>query len=222
MELLVISDVHGDVGMLKNALKAKDTKSCDVVICNGDFTDMFKVRREMQLANVREVVSMLAATGKPVLCVPGNHDPPESLAVFEGAGANLHAKRRSISGFDFIGFGGAITPFNTNFEPSEEDEYKALDPLAGAARNPLVFVVHNPAKGYLDLTGHGTHVGSETYRGLLLHHKPMLSLSAHIHEAAGVAVWGPTTLFYPGPLYEGHYGIVKLEKNKKPECSIIN
>jgi len=222
MKFLVFSDVHGDISGLKKVLAAaaNEMRTCDAIICNGDFTDMFKVRRGLQLANVRDAVALLVATGKATFCVPGNHDPHESIAVFEGAGTNLHGKRRTIGGFDFVGFGGATTPFNTNFEPSDEETYDALDALAGAARNPTVFVLHAPAKDCLDGTGHGMHVGSETLRGLIAHHKPVLALSAHIHEAAGTAKLGETTVFYPGPLYEGFYGVVTLEKGKAPGCLV--
>ena len=50
-------------------------------------------------------------------------------------------------------------------------------------------------------------------------------VSAHIHESGAIDKLGSTTLFYPGPVFEGNYGIVDLSKNicacKTLKCNIV-
>jgi hypothetical protein len=85
-----------------------------------------------------------------------------------------------------------------------------------------VFVLHNPPKNTkLDVAGNGMHVGSEALRYLILKHRPVLALTAHIHECSGTDILGSSTIFYPGLLSQGRYGLVDLDaKNRKTSCRI--
>lgn len=223
MKLVVFSDIHSDGSLLKKVIKkaSNDIVSADLLICNGDFTDMFKIPRDMWMKEVESMLSPLLKTNKKLLCVPGNHDPPQAVDLFEKNNVNIHGKKETIQGFDFIGFGGAVTPFNTSFEPSEETTRQTVGSLAKEATNPLVFILHNPPKGTkLDMAGRGMHVGSAALRSLILEHNPILALTAHIHECSGIDTLGETTLFYPGLVSHGHYGVVLLNENQKPKCII--
>jgi hypothetical protein len=223
MKILVIADIHGNFEMLEKALDRMKKEEPDVVVCPGDFTDMFSLPAEFTQMDMADlIIQKIMRLKKPTLCVPGNHDPYEILEFFEEYKINLHNKVKSIGGVTFVGWGGAPTPFNTRFEPSDEETKEALAKLGekmGEAKD-FVLVVHEPPEGTkADLVQSGKHVGSPVIREFILSRQPVLAISAHIHEAGGIDTLGKTTVFYPGPLFEGRYGIAEIEGGKV-KCEI--
>ena len=216
MRLLIIADIHGDYEALDTLIAKLDPSSFDAVICPGDFTNLYTTPPEFDQLSIAElIIEKLLAIGKPLLCVPGNHDPYEILEVLDDYGVNCHARLRQLQGINFIGFGGALTPFNTPFEPPEEETKAALEHLAAKAENPLVIITHAPPKNTtLDKTSNGEHVGSEALRSIIALRKPMLALSAHIQESKGVDHIGNSVLFYPGAVIDGSYGLVTINGDK--------
>ncbi|MFH1294537.1 MAG: metallophosphoesterase [Candidatus Aenigmatarchaeota archaeon] len=220
MKITVFSDIHNDFAVFANVLKhaKKDIADSDLVVCNGDFIDMFKNDPNEWLTTAKTVFDKLKRLNKPLLCVPGNHDPPQFLSFLDKEGTNLHLKLVTVSGFDFIGFGGATTPAGTNFEPPEDEAEKAITLLVKKTKNPKVFVFHNPPKKTkLDLALFGQHVGSDILKKLIRKTQPALVLTAHIHESPGLDKIGKSVLFYPGPVFDGFYGIVTLGEGT-PVC----
>jgi Icc-related predicted phosphoesterase len=216
LKILVVADVHGEFEKLSKLIDRMKEHSFDLVVCPGDFTDMYNTPEGFSQIDVSEmVVQKLLSLGKPVLCIPGNHEPYEILDVFDEYGVNLHGRLVKTKDMEFIGFGGAATPFNTKFEPTEDEIKTALEMKAGERKGRFVLVVHNPPFGTkLDRTEAGEHVGSKAVREFIEKEKPVLAISAHIHEAGGVDRIGKTTLFYPGVSYEGFYGLVEIGKGK--------
>lgn len=217
MKILVIADIHGDFEKLGELVEKLSGEKFDVIICPGDFTDMFSQPKEFSQIDIANmVVQKLSVLGAPLLCVPGNHDPYEILELFDEYGVNLHAKTIEVKGIRFVGWGGAPTPFNTIFEPSDEETKETLDSLSQRVENgKFILVTHDPPKNTeVDMIAPGKHVGSPVVREFIEKKEPIIAISAHIHESAGKEELGKTTLFYPGPLFDGKYGIVNLEGNK--------
>ena len=215
MKILVIADIHGDFQTLEKILDK--SPGPDLVVCPGNFIDAFKLPPEFSQLDIADLIlQKLLSLGKPLLCVPGNHDPPETLDLFEDYKINLHAKLKPFKGLQFLGYGGAHTPFNTLFEPTEEEVKEALNSLSNSVKNPLVLVVHNPPKNTKsDQLSSGKHVGSQAIRDFILAKKPILTLTAHIHEAAGQDILGGTVIFNPGPAFQGKFGLVEIGKTIK-------
>jgi Icc-related predicted phosphoesterase len=215
MKILIIADIHGYNEEISEFFKKTKTGDADLIICPGDFTDMFNTETGFTQENVAEMVlQKLLAYNKPLLCVPGNHDPYEILDVFDDYDVNLHNRTRKVNDFTFIGWGGAATPFRTIFEPTEEETEDALRRLGEHVDNKTIMVLHNPPKGTkLDEASDGNHVGSAAIRRFIEEKQPLLVISAHIHEQCGIDKIGKTTLFYPGPFFNGNYGIVKINNN---------
>jgi hypothetical protein len=215
MKIIVIADIHGEINKLKKVINSIK-EPYDLIISPGDFTDMYNHPMEfsqMDIANL--IIHKLISLHKPIFCVPGNQDPYEILNILDGFDANLHEKIRSFNSLNFIGFGGAVTPFATKFEPPEEETKTSLEKLVKDVKNNFVLLVHNPPKNTkLDKTAGGKHVGSKVIGDFIIKHKPILTVSAHIHESAGIDKLGNTTLFYPGPVMEGKYGVVEIDRGK--------
>ena len=223
MRMLVIADIHGYSNKISEFFNKLNTKNIDVVVCPGDFTDMFNIPSGFTQENIAELVlQKLLSLNKPLFCVPGNHDPYEIVDIFEEYGVNIHNKKTKFNGFYFIGWGGAATPFMTIFEPSEEETKMVLDKYREDSTPDTIFVVHNPPYNTkLDKTDTGKHVGSKEIRKFIEDTQPRLVISAHIHERKGTDKIDKTTIFYPGPFFEGNYGVVEITKNKL-DCKIYN
>jgi Icc-related predicted phosphoesterase len=222
MKILVIADIHGDMDKLKKLVDETKLGDIDLVICPGDYTDMFETPKEFSQVDIANLlIQKLLSIKKPLLAVPGNHDPYEILEFLEDYGINLHGKKKTVLGTDFVGWGGAPTPFNTNFEPSEEETKEALDKLASQIKpGNFIMITHEPPKDTkLDAVGGGKHVGSPIIRKFIETARPVLVISAHIHESQGEDKIGSSILFYPGPLFDGYYGIVDIE-GKNIKCEV--
>lgn len=213
MKILILADIHSELHTLERILRDEKNKNIDVVVCPGNMTDMFKPQGDFSQLDIADIIiQKLLSLGKPVVCVPGNHDPYEILDVFNEYEVNIHNKHIKIKNINFIGFGGAQTPFNTLFEPTEEETKAALKKIK--TKKPTVLVTHNPPKKTkMDKINSGEHVGSAAVRSFILERSPILSISAHIHEAFGEDILGKTKLFNPGPVFQGRYGIIEMNKN---------
>jgi Icc-related predicted phosphoesterase len=216
MKILVIADVHGYSDDVSEFFKKIDASDFDLILCPGDFTDMFNQPPGFSQHNIADLIlQKLVSFGTPLFCVPGNHDPYEIIEAFEEYDVNLHQKVKKFKGETFVGWGGAWTPFHTAFEPTEEETKEALDTMGEGLETGFIMLVHNPPKNTkLDRMATGEHVGSSSLRDFIMGKKPKVVISAHIHESRGEDRLGDTVLFYPGPFYAGIYGIVTVEGNK--------
>lgn len=219
LKIMVIADIHGEFEKFSKLVDKTKEHEFDVVLCPGDFTDIFNTPEGYSQVDICELVlQKLLSLGKPVFCVPGNHDPYDTIDLFEEYNVNIHGAVKEFRGVEFVGFGGAATPFNTKFEPTEEEIRNTLDSKVRDIKGKFILVTHNPPFGTnLDKTETGGHVGSKTIRDFIEKNKPLLAISAHIHEAGGTDNLGETTLFYPGVAYEGYYGLVEIDKEIKCE-----
>ncbi len=219
LKILVIADVHGEFEKFSKVIDKTKKHDFDLVVCPGDFTDIFNTPEGYSQVDIAELVlQKILSLGKPVFCIPGNHEPYDILDMFDEYKVNLHGRVRKFKGFEFTGFGGAATPFNTKFEPTEEEIKNTLEKKVKEIKGKFILVTHNPPFGTnLDKTETGEHVGSKVIREFIEKNKPLLAISAHIHEAEGIDKLGETTLFYPGVAYEGYYGLVEVGKEIKCE-----
>jgi Icc-related predicted phosphoesterase len=222
MKILVITDIHGYYEKAFSNLSKINTSKFHIMVCPGDFTDMFNQPPGFSQMDVADLLlQKLLSFNLPLYCVPGNHDPHEIIELLDEYGVNLHNRVRVFKGMKFMGFGGAATPFNTIFEPSDEEIKENLERMGGDVKNKnFVLVVHNPPRNTkVDMVAGGEHVGSQAIREFIMKRQPLLVVSAHIHESSGIDKIGETTLFYPGPLYDGYYGVVDI-KGKEVKCEI--
>lgn len=214
MEIVVVSDIHGDVENLLAYLdKIKELKF-DVVVCPGDFTDVNTPKGFTQEDIAKLIINELKTLNAPVLAVPGNVDPKNIIELLEREGVSLHGCGKIIGDYGFYGYGGAKTPFETNIEPSEEElnmglltAYKSIERVKFKVQ-----ITHAPPSGtVLDMIRSGVHVGSDAVRKFIEEHTPVLAISAHIHEARGIDKINKTFLINSGRFPEGYVGLVNIE-----------
>jgi hypothetical protein len=218
MKILVVSDIHADIERilpLLDKIKEMDIKF-DVVVCPGDVIDI-NIPPGFKSEDITKIViEEFRTLGKPLLMVPGNMDG-EIINFLKKEGVSIHQDGLVIENYGFYGFGGARTPFGTPFEPSEDtirlgleigfSKVKAVDYKIQVTHVP-------PYNTKLDVISSGAHVGSESVRKFIEEKKPVLSISAHIHEARGIDKLNETFLINSGKFTEGYCGIVEIEKDK--------
>jgi hypothetical protein len=217
MDIIVVSDLHGDVENLLSYLdKIKELKF-DVVVCPGDFTDINAPRGFTQEDVGILIIKALKSLKKKIFCVPGNVDTPGVIKILKKEGVSIHGSGVVFKNFGFYGFGGAKTPFKTNIEPSENEIHLGLENGWKDVKNAKykIQVTHNPPHGTkIDVVGGGLNVGSEVVRSFIEEHGPLVAISAHIHEARGIEKLKNTTILNSGKFSEGHFGLINIEDGK--------
>ncbi|MDI6798448.1 MAG: metallophosphoesterase [Candidatus Aenigmarchaeota archaeon] len=223
MNILVVSDFHNDVESLMKYIDKVALLDFDVITVVGDFTD-YNVQRGFSAVDIgRLIIEELSSLNKPILATPGNFDK-ELLPFFEEEDILLHGNGKIIKNVGFYGFGGAKTPFNTPFEPSETEVENGLLKGYEEVKNckTKVQVTHIPPRNTkLDIVFTGAHVGSEVVRKFIEKYQPNVAVCAHIHEARGTDEIGETKIINSGRFPEGYCGLVTVEKDRT-ETKIIN
>lgn len=214
MDLLVLGDHHGDIENTLKYLEKLSELKFDVIIYSGDFTDINAPKGFTQRDITELIVEELKTLEKPVFAVPGNNDTKGVIEVLKNESISLHGKGKIMDDYGFYGFGGAKTPFGTPLEPSEEELKsgleKAWNDVVGAKYK--IQVTHNPPHGTrLDIIRVGSHVGSNAVREFIKTKKPILAISAHIHEAKGTDMLGNSFLINGGKFPEGYFGLVNIK-----------
>lgn len=215
MNILVISDIHNDVENIFSYTDKIALIDFDAIVALGDFTD-YNLPKGFTPVDIGElIIQELNIFKKPILAVPGNFDK-DLLPVFEEHGINLHGKGRIIGGVGFYGFGGARTPFNTPFEPSENEIEKGLERGYETVKSckSIIQVTHMPPiDTKVDVAYTGSHIGSGSVRKMIEKHKPSAAICAHVHEAKGVDELGRTKIINSGRFPEGYCGLVTIRKD---------
>ncbi|MFB6076753.1 MAG: metallophosphoesterase [Candidatus Nanohaloarchaea archaeon] len=208
MQVLLLSDIHGDTDTLQRVLDR--THGNDLVLVLGDLTDMSV---DDPVGRAREVVELLDEQGTFVKAVPGNMDGEDVLELLVGRRVNLHKDLFTLEDTDFVGFGGGRSPADTPFEPDDAERGKVLRQLLERTRADRRAVVsHEPPRGTTaDRLPSGEHVGSPALRELVEDVDVDMVLSGHVHEGHGTDRIGDTLVVNPGAVQDGRYAIMTVE-----------
>ncbi len=211
--ILAISCIHGDIENLMAFIEKLSCLRPDVIVCPGDFTDYFlpKGFRRVDIGEI--IIDELKSLNKPLIVVPGSWDG-ELIDFFDEKNISVHGKGKIIDDIGFYGYGGARTPFNTPFEPSEDEIEngleKAYNDIKGAKIK--IQVTHAPPKGTgVDIISTGAHVGSEAVRKVIEMRQPNAAICSHIHEGRGVDEIKNTKIVNSGRFPEGCCGLINIE-----------
>lgn len=195
----------------------------DLIVCPGDFTNATLPKGFTRVDIAKIIIEELRSLNKPIFAVPGSWD--KDLIVFlKEEDISIHGIGKVFGDVGFYGFGGAKTPFNLPYEPSEEEILVGLTHAYNQVKDvEIKFQVTHapPARTKLDVITTGAHVGSEVVRKFIEERQPTVAVCSHIHEARGVDELGHTKLINSGRFPEGYYGLVSIE-GKKVTTKIVN
>lgn len=184
MKILAVSDIHGDLGLVKKIEKLIDKEKVDVVVLAGDQT-WFE-------HSTKNLVGPL--TKKRTLIIPSNHESIETLNIWESQYKNLkiiHKNHHIEKGVGFFGSGTLEWGMKHPKSPIYED---LKDPHKKIAHlNKKILITHEPPIGSkIELLG---IPGSYGVRKAIDKFKPDFLFCGHIHEGAGlVEKIGKTTV----------------------------
>lgn len=212
MKLLLISDVHGNVVNLEKL--EGEIKGADAVLFAGDFSKFQKPETGLPCAEkMRELCPNLFA-------VLGNCDEPELLESIEKLDISAQHGLVFFDGIQVAGSGGGSKfTGETPNERDEEDLQSDFDVIKNSGLdqegqwNNLILISHNPPKAQtVDSPVPNVHAGSQIFADFIAQTKPLAVLCGHIHEGCGVEKIGETVVVNPGPLCEGKYAVMEIEK----------
>ena len=212
MKLLLISDLHGNVGNLEKL--SEEIKGSDAVLFAGDFSKFKATETGKPCAEkMRELCPNLFA-------VIGNCDEPELVQELESLDISAERSLVYFDGLQIAGSGGGSKfTGETPNERTEEDLQKdfAVIENSGLEREGqwgnLILISHNPPKAeFVDSPAAGVHAGSQTFADFIKKTKPLAVLCGHIHEGKRCEKIGDTVVVNPGPLCEGNYAVMEVQK----------
>lgn len=206
MQVLVLSDIHGAVEPLQRILSRE---SADLILVLGDITD---TGIDDYADRAQQILTLLDDQGTFVKAVPGNMDDETVLRLLIEHRMNLHKNIFSMEDYDFLGFGGGSSPFDTPFEPDDAERGDVLQQLLQrTTATHRAIISHQPPKHTgIDRTSEGTAAGSAALRDLIQQQDVDLVLSGHIHEARGQDELNGAVLVNPGPVKDGQYAVLQL------------
>jgi putative phosphoesterase len=208
MRILAIADIHGDTERVKKLAYLIEKNDPEVIVVAGDLT------RFGPKSAADKIIKELMKSGKQVLAISGNGDPPEIEDILNKKKVQLGSKVVKVGSTGFVGFSGGETislggsSFVTRYEPLDL-KLKYLN------SKKKVVVSHVPPKGTKDKIFSGQHIGSEFLRDMVNEKQPDLVISGHVHEDAGVYTLGKTTVVNPGALCEGYGALIDLGEETK-------
>lgn len=223
MRILTLSDIHNDVENIMKFLDKLLTFNFDVIVAIGDFVDVNIPKGFSEEDVGRLILEELKTLKKPILAVPGNFDK-KLIPLFKKEGICLHGDGKIIGDVGFYGFGGAITPFETPLEVTEEEIENGLKQgyeKVKEARFKVQITHIPPYRTQLDMILSGSHVGSKKVREFIEEYQPHVAVCAHIHEGRGVDQIGKTKIINSGRFPEGYCGLIAIEE-KNIDVKIIN
>lgn len=199
MRLLVVADLHGQPVAQRNLMRLLEG-GYEGLLLIGDISQLGP------LGMIEELLDSLKKLNLPILSVPGNCDPKNTVEVLEARGVNLHRKCVKLGDLTFIGLGGSnVTPFNTPLEFTEAEIAEELDRLAEEAGKNFILVTHAPPYGTpADLLPDGTYIGSKSIRAFIERTHPLANCCGHAHEGRSISNLGTTVIVNPGPLSKGY------------------
>jgi Icc-related predicted phosphoesterase len=212
MLIYAVADIHADPERLQKICSVVSEYQPDVLLLSGDLINYIRPEKTLNILNDLSV---------PVLAVRGNSDPIYVEKYFHQFSnlTPLHLNRVTIRSTPFTGLSGTIPlPFRNRVCFREKYLMEKISPLIDSQ---TVLVVHTPPWGTLDQVMGRFHSGSKMVRDLVEQKKPRLLICGHIHEAAGVAEVGQTTLVNCSLPKTRKGMMIEVGQNGKPEIEMV-
>jgi len=178
MRLLVVSDLHGELGPVWAAIEQTQP---DVLLCCGDWGDP----GEVELPDLEALTERL-----PVHTVYGNHDHLEALAAWrnqDGSEVLLRTgELRSVGPLTLAGINGIWAKSHRKpYYITDEEVDEAAITLAAAGKPVDILLSHGCPSGVADLTWQNRHGGQRCFLRAFQVLKPRVYLTGHLHRAQG-------------------------------------
>ena len=191
MKILAFSDLHSDKNKLKILIKKIEKENPDIIISAGDTSNFGK--------NLKEIITEIEKTKKPLLIIPGNHESPQKIKEISDDEniIDMHKKSYEINNMIFLGYGsGGFSHREEEFEVLAKKFVKTIK-----KDSKIVLITHAPAYGTkVDLIPRLGHCGCISFTNFIKEVKPVLHICGHLHETWNIQdKLDKTIIINPGP-----------------------
>lgn len=207
MEILALTDIHGDHRTLDRVRMLVSKRAFDAVFFAGDLSN------DGSVSFAQEFFSPF----KNLFAVPGNMDPPAIVKFIEKSGG-VHNRSRKLGEWNVVGYGGSNTVGRVPFAHSDEEMARDLAKLK--IDQKTILLTHMPPRGCFDMVD-GENIGSLAIRKVIEEKRPFLSVSGHFHEHEGEQMLEDTIVVNVGAARDLRAAIIKIEK-KEVDVEFVN
>ncbi len=201
MDILYLTDIHGNVETYVASLAIAAKKGIDHIIFGGDIAPNFlgslKDYKKQQILFTKNILIRVFKDfkkqnpGKNIYIMPGNDDVNEIIEILNKAEKKnilkqMHGKIHKLGDYSIYGY-SFVNPtpfFLKDWEKSEKEINKDLGAITGMDMQKTIMAFHAPPFATnLDVLHSGEHVGSIAIRKFIEKNQPLLTLHGHIHES---------------------------------------
>jgi uncharacterized protein len=218
MKIAVIGCIHNEIERIPILLEKIMNYKPDLLLSVGDITNASFPKGFKPIDIGKIFLEETKEYFEKILIVPGTWDK-DLIPFFQKQNVSLHENGKYFDDIDdigFYGFGGAQTPFNTPYEPSEKEIEEGLRKAFEKIKDKKIKIQATHAPPYnstLDLVGN-KHVGSISVRKIIEEFSPQVAVCSHIHESIGKDTIKDTIVLNVGKFTEGYFGLIEIEKEK--------
>jgi len=212
MRIAVIGCIHNEIERLPILFEKIASYNPDVLISVGDIANASFPKGFESIDIGKIFLEEAREYFKKILIVPGTWDK-DLIPFFQKENVLLHGKGEAISDVGIYGFGGAQTPFNTPYEPSDKEIESGLRKAFEEIKDKKIKIQAShapPFNSILDLVGN-KHVGSVAVRKVIEELSPQVAVCAHIHESRGKDFIKNTIAINVGKFVEGSFGLIEIK-----------
>jgi Icc-related predicted phosphoesterase len=203
MRILVVSDLHGDLG---SARRACDRQAPGLILSCGDWGDPEQVD-ESAFAALLDVA--------PVYTTFGNHDPIDLLARLRNRDDSpvllAQGEPREVAGLRLAAIGGIWA--RSHAKPHYVTDADVAEAAARIAKSgPVdILLTHACPVGLADLTASGRHGGQRCFLDANKMIMPRLHLCGHLHIPQERTLKDRRKIVNVGATPEGSIAVVEFE-----------
>ena len=175
MKILAVSDIHGDLGLVKKLERMIEKENIDLIILAGDQTWFEQ--------STKNLVGPL--TKKPTLIIPSNHETEGTVKMWEKMYPNLKSIHKKNWKLKDVGFFGSGT-MDWGFDEDSDKIFKELENAHKKIKNlkKKIMITHCPPAGSkIELMGFSGSTGIEK---AIEKFSPNFLICGHIHEGGGL------------------------------------
>jgi Icc-related predicted phosphoesterase len=222
MKIAAIGCIHNEIERLPILFEKVASYEPDILISVGDIADASFPKGFEPIDIGKIFLEEAKEYFKKVLIVPGTWDK-DLISFFQKQNVLIHGRGESIGDVGIYGFGGAQTPFNTPYEPSDKEIEEGLRKAFNEIKDKKIKIqaTHAPPfNSTLDLVGN-KHVGSLAVRKIIEEFSPQVAICAHIHESVGKDFIKNSLVINVGKFTEGYFGLIEI-KNDSINAEIVS
>ena len=222
MKIAAIGCIHNEIERLPILFEKVASYEPDILISVGDIADASFPKGFEPIDIGKIFLEEAKEYFKKILIVPGTWDK-DLISFFQKQNVLIHGRGESIGDVGIYGFGGAQTPFNTPYEPSDKEIEEGLRKAFNEIKDKKIKIqaTHAPPfNSTLDLVGN-KHVGSLAVRKIIEEFSPQVAICAHIHESVGRDFIKNSLAINVGKFTEGYFGLIEI-KNDSINAEIVS